>query len=114
MSIREADLQALQCKDFVFHAYEHVRSHDEKHPLYWGTYRYDLCVRCGSVRRRIENSDGSIATNTTDYDWSDKYLAVKDFSREACRKELNRRAKVSSETVVVRGGRNRKHLRVAG
>jgi len=98
--------------DFFFHAYEHIRSHDDKHPKYWGTYRYDLCVRCGTVRRRIENSDGSIATGTTEYEHSPQFEAVKKFSREACRKELNRRAKASPKTEVVRGGRGKRNLRV--
>jgi hypothetical protein len=113
MTIRKADQAALQCLDFVFHAYEHVRSEDTSHPLYWGTYRYDLCVRCGTVRRRIENTDGSIATNTSEYIWSDKYLFVKQFSREEARRELNRRAKAGPKTTVVRGTRGRPNLRVA-
>lgn len=110
--IRGADEGALQCMDYVFHAFEHVRKHDDKHPRYWGTYRYDLCVRCGTVRRRIQNSDGSISPSPVEYEWSSQYLFVKQFTREAARLELDRRAK-AKPTTVVRGGRGKKHLRVA-
>ena len=110
MSIRDIRTEALECRDNR-DCWERERKHDARRPM-WGTYRWDLCVRCGSWRCRIEASDGSISPGTTTYERTAAYEAALQFTREDARKELNRRANVAKrETVVVRGGRGRANLR---
>lgn len=111
-SIRNIPTEALECRDNRCH-WQHYRPLDTKHPRYWGTYRHDRCDNgCGNVRRRIENSDGSIATGTTTYEYSPAYEAAKSYTREEARMELNRRARADKKaTQVIRGGRGRRNLR---
>lgn len=89
-TIRAVDLSALQCRDNRCH-WTRVWDLDEKHPLYWGTYRYDRCVNCGNVKRRIEGSDGSVFSDTTSYEYDPRYEEALEFSREDARVELRRR-----------------------
>lgn len=111
LSIRDVPLVALQCRDNRCE-WERERKHDVREPL-WGTYRWDLCVRCENWRCRIECSDGRVLSETTSYEYSAAYEFALQFTREDCRLELNRRDRAASKpkTVVVRGGRGRANLR---
>lgn len=112
-NIRNIDTAPLKCRDTTCF-WDHIRSEDTKHPKYWGTYRYDLCIRCGTVKRRIENSDGTIAKSPVKYIYTPEYKKALQFTREEARKELNRRAKKGSleTTYVFKGGRGQANLRV--
>lgn len=113
MSIRSVSTEALECRDNTCQ-WEHYRPLDSQHPRYWGTYRHDRCVNCGNVRRRIENSDGSIAPGTTKYEYTDDYRAALRYPREDARLELNRRARADKgkDSKVLRGKRGSRNLRV--
>ena len=113
MNIRSIPDEPLKCRDTTCF-WDHIRSEDTKHPRYWGTYRYDLCVRCGNIKRRIENSDGTLAKSPVKYIHSRDYKKALQFSRPDARKELNRRARAASKTEVIRGTRGHQNLRVVG
>lgn len=109
MNIRSVPKAAFDCRDERCQ-WERERKHDNRVPM-CGTYRWDLCVRCGNWRCRIQRSDGSIMPNSTTYEYSSAYEAAKVFTREDARLELDRRAKDrTTRTTVVRG---RTNLRVA-
>lgn len=99
--IRKVKTEALECRDNRCQ-WERERKHDQREPM-WGTYRWDLCVRCGNWRCRIQRSDGSITPNCTSYEYTDAYQHALEFTREDARKELDRRARAAAETVVVPG-----------
>jgi hypothetical protein len=109
--IRKVKREALECRDNRCE-WERERKHDQREPG-WGTYRWDLCVRCGNWKSRIECSDGRVLPETTKYEHSDAYLHALQFTREDCRLELNRRDReqVRSRTTVVRGNRRTPNLR---
>ena len=92
-SIRDVKRAALECRDARCQ-WEHVRRHDSREPM-WGTRRWDLCVRCGNWRSVIERSDGRLDQTTRAYDYSVDYMAALQWTREDCRIELNRRARVT-------------------
>lgn len=114
MDIRSVNQEALECRDERCQ-WERERKHDVREPM-WGTYRWDLCVRCASWRCRIEASDGRITPNTTSYEYSPDYQSALGFTREDARLELNRRHSAAArkpKTVVVRSARRRNLRAVA-
>lgn len=112
MNIRDVTQVALECRDERCH-WTRDRKLDVREPM-WGTYRWDSCANgCGNWRCAIERSDGTIDPASRSYEHGVKYLAALQFSREECRRELNRREHVKTRTVVVRGARRGKtNLRV--
>lgn len=109
IDIRKCTDAALFCKDYG-HWWDDYRKHGKFVSMFEDA-RTSLCETCSTMRHTAYDLQGKAQWHIWDY--SPEYEAVKSFSKSEARLERMRRQR-HKKTTVIRGGRGKGHLRVAG